>query len=116
MRVHPCECTGSPVGLQVHPCERTGTPVGLYCLGLGDGPGVQWDCVGVCACVPVRDVGGLGCGFVLLYSIMNSCNKILYSVFYVLYSIFYILYSIFHILSLVAGFELRAAALGLNPK
>ena len=45
----------------------------------------------VCACM--RDVGGFGCGLVLLYSIYYY---ILYSIFYVLYSIFYvyILYSI----------------------
>jgi len=46
-----------------------------------------------CKCVCMRDVCGLCCGLVLVYSLFN----ILYSIFYILYSIFYILCSMFYI-------------------
>jgi len=55
VRVHPCECTGNPVGLQVRPCERTGRPVELYCLWrwTRSPAGLRWD-----TCVCMRNVGG----------------------------------------------------------
>ena len=47
------------------------------CNVLGDGSGVQRDCVGVCVCVCERDVGRLGAGsfFHIPYSIQIRAKR-----------------------------------------
>jgi len=111
VQVHPCERTGSPVGLYVHPCEHTrrlvtaSGIVGVSLTGPVNAQGAQWvvlfleldqessgiEFVYVCVCE--GGVGRLGCGFVLLYSI-----------FYILYSIFYILYILISVSSVEINF------------
>ena len=78
------------------------------CTVSGDGPGVQRDCVGVFMCV---DVGGLGCGLVLLHCILY----IIYCILYILYSTFHIstfLYSMFYIWYVVVV----SLLIQLNPR